>query len=487
MEKQVTAVGYVRVSTEEQAKEGYSLPAQEKAIASYCAAVGWDLTTIYRDEGVSGKSRKGREGLASLLSHPVDRVVVWRLDRLTRSLADLLAICGELELTGAGLVSVTESIDTATPSGRMLRNMLGTIGEFERESIAERVRLGIFEKVSNGRHVGNIAFGYQRVEGVNHPVPDPETAPLVQEMFTRYAAGSSSVRDLSLWLRSLGYYCTPASIHRRLKAEFYRGNVVLGSSVFPGNHEALVSNELWEAVQARLMARRLGMGGGMKPWGKRPYVLTGILFCSRCGGRMFGCVMGKKAKRYYRCPGQRDHGDCEQGGVMTQVFEDQVAAYLANIAITPGDVAAVLAEVTREANPQLRRADVVRNKLSRLRTLYVEGDLTKEEYEAKKGPLVDSLAKLDKPRITTEAAAGFLSSFSRVWEAGADQPEIQRRLALEVLARVEVKDKEVVAIEPKPAYAPFFVQDRDVRHGGVYEYIKSGVGGRYCTPALLVA
>ena len=121
-----TAVGYIRVSTEEQVREGYGLAAQEQAIRAYCEAYACELVDIYADAGRSGKSMRGRESLARLLEDAkagrFERVVFWKLDRLGRNLKDLLHICDVLEQASVGVVSIQESIDTGTASGRMARN-----------------------------------------------------------------------------------------------------------------------------------------------------------------------------------------------------------------------------------------------------------------------------------------------------------------------------------------------------------------------------
>jgi len=144
-----TAAGYVRVSTEEQAREGYGMAAQEQAARAYCQAHGWELVEVYADAGRSGKSMRGREALARLLEDARDgrfqRVVFWKLDRLGRNLRDILDICDTLESLNVGIVSIQEAIDTGMAAGRMVRSFLGAVPEFEREVIAERIKVGIAE------------------------------------------------------------------------------------------------------------------------------------------------------------------------------------------------------------------------------------------------------------------------------------------------------------------------------------------------------
>lgn len=150
------AVGYVRVSTVDQAEQGYSLDAQRQRIAAYCEAKDWELVEIYADEGVSAvKVRPEFERMvAEVLADGVSHVVALKLDRLGRRASDLLALYDRLETKGVGLVFVEEGIDTSTPTGRLMRTLLAAFAEFERDLISERTRIGMAEAKSQGARFG---------------------------------------------------------------------------------------------------------------------------------------------------------------------------------------------------------------------------------------------------------------------------------------------------------------------------------------------
>ncbi|MGH2363516.1 MAG: recombinase family protein, partial [Chloroflexota bacterium] len=135
------AAGYIRVSLEEQARDGYSLDAQERAIRAYCEAHGWPLDEVFADRGISGKNIDGRPELRRLLEGAEARafthVIVWKLDRLGRKVRDLSDICDRFDRRGIGLVSIQESFDTSTAAGRAFRNMLATMAELERDTIID--------------------------------------------------------------------------------------------------------------------------------------------------------------------------------------------------------------------------------------------------------------------------------------------------------------------------------------------------------------
>lgn len=154
-------VCYVRVSTAQQAQEGYSLAAQQAALAAWCAAMGHQCVRVAVDEGVSARSLD-RPALSSALEHvfapnmhvAAHGLVVLKLDRLTRSLGDLCQLLRRFEQGGKVLASVRDSLDTSSPAGRLLVHVLGSFAQFESEIISERTKAGMAEAKRQGKHVG---------------------------------------------------------------------------------------------------------------------------------------------------------------------------------------------------------------------------------------------------------------------------------------------------------------------------------------------
>lgn len=169
------AIGYVRVSTERQADHGVSLDAQRERIATYCAAQGIELVGIESDEGISGKTldRPGiKRALARLRAGEADTLVVTKLDRLSRSVRDILALVDEVfaERRGAKrgaplyLRSVDAMLDTASPQGRMMLSLMALFAQWEREQIAERTRSALAYLKSQGVRLGQLPYGLARAE-----------------------------------------------------------------------------------------------------------------------------------------------------------------------------------------------------------------------------------------------------------------------------------------------------------------------------------
>ncbi len=158
------AYGYVRVSTEKQAGQGISLEAQAEKIKAMATVHGAELVEIISDGGESAKSlnRPGVQRLLALVdAGDVDTVIIAKLDRLTRSVKDLAELLETFERRGVSLVSVADSLDTKSASGRLVLNIMMSVSQWEREAIGERTRDALQHKKANGERVGTIPFGYR--------------------------------------------------------------------------------------------------------------------------------------------------------------------------------------------------------------------------------------------------------------------------------------------------------------------------------------
>lgn len=161
------AVGYIRVSTAQQALEGVSLDAQRSALEAWAGANGYELAEVYIDEGISGRRATNRPGLQAALADVCGgggALVVYSLSRMARSTRDALTIGERLERAGVDLVSLKEKIDTTTATGKLMYRMLAVLAEFESDIISERTTTGMSEKRAKGEKTGGtVPFGYEVV------------------------------------------------------------------------------------------------------------------------------------------------------------------------------------------------------------------------------------------------------------------------------------------------------------------------------------
>lgn len=320
-------LGYCRVSSEEQAAHGISISAQRDILNGY-AAMSQSSIRIFEDAGYSGKNTN-RPALQQLLSvvrsGEYSAVVVWKLDRLSRSLRDTLTMIEDIFCpVGVSLVSVTESIDTSTPSGRMMLNLLASFAQLEREQDSDRVVMSHKHLARECRYLGgHIPLGYcVDAEKMYHL--DPVCSPIARRVFDMYLSRSGYTRIMdylnapeifSLTGRNKPY--TKQDLNYMIKNEFYSGTYIrrLGADPrhritapetirIPGGVPALLTPDEWQRV-CRIREQN-SSGYSASARAKKVYLLSGLVYCSVCGSLMKirhgGKTRSGEVERYYTCP-----------------------------------------------------------------------------------------------------------------------------------------------------------------------------------------
>lgn len=202
------AVGYIRVSTTEQAIEGISLDMQKAKIRAYCVLEGLELTEIIEDAGKSGKSlqREGIQRLTTLIKgRSVDAVIVYKLDRLSRKvLCDTLTLIEAIERHSVTFHSLNEKIDTGTAMGRFFLNITASLAQMERDLISERTKDALQMKIANNERAGQIPYGWRLAENGNSLIPDMEEQKAIRLVKALRAKGYS-YREIAVELEREGY------------------------------------------------------------------------------------------------------------------------------------------------------------------------------------------------------------------------------------------------------------------------------------------
>ena len=208
---------YCRVSTIEQAEEGYSIDEQERLLRDWCNRMNYSVYKVYSDRGISGKDIKNRPALKELLKDAEERkfqmVISWKINRISRKLSDVLRIVDILEQNSIAFNSYSEQFDNSTPAGKMQFQMMALIGEFERGTIAQNVKMGMCAKAKSGEWCGGRVLGYDLVpidsqEGAkrrkNRLTINEKEAEAVRFIFNEYVNGKG-YKAITNQLNKLSY------------------------------------------------------------------------------------------------------------------------------------------------------------------------------------------------------------------------------------------------------------------------------------------
>lgn len=248
---------YTRVSTEDQAKEGFSLEAQMERLESYCEAQGWEVVARYVDEGHSGRSTN-RPAYRRMMDERErwDLILVMKMDRIHRNSKNFMIMMENLEKWGKKFTSMSESLDTSTAVGRFVVDIIQRIAQLESEQIGERTYMGMAQKAEN---IGGIMgfyppFGYHYLEGELVPLDDE--ASIVSAIYQSYASGDTMATiawrlNQQGTLTKRGNRWTVWSVSHVLHNPIYAGFLRWDGRFIDTKHVGIVPKELFDLVQAR--------------------------------------------------------------------------------------------------------------------------------------------------------------------------------------------------------------------------------------------
>ncbi|WP_426747387.1 recombinase family protein [Myxococcus faecalis] len=459
-----------------------SLDAQRESCVSYVQRQpGWVLVDESYDDGGFTGANMERPAFQRLLqdvdARRVDVVVVYKVDRLSRSLLDFAKVMERFNAAGASFVSVTQNFSTADAMGRLTLNMLMSFAEFEREMISERTRDKVAAARRKGKWTGGRApLGYEVRE--KRLVVNEYEAVVVREAFElylqhqqasavarllnekgrttkRYEAQSGATRAARKW--------TTQDVLRLLRSPLYAGFVPYGDETHPGEHSPIVDRATFHRVQDMLE------GPGIQYHGRNPdYVLRGLLRCGLCGEAMTpgSTRKGEREYRYYRCVTRDKRGKegCRAAPLPAAALEDFVVTQLREVSVGGGFAAQVHARLTTrlEEKHQALRAeraqlpkDLARrvaesakwvDSLSKLEgpaRRLVEEKLTAAEVEVtgmrkRLAEVERALDAIEGEKVEAEWVAQALGSFDAVWDALT--PTNRGRLLRALVGRVVVNE-----------------------------------------------
>lgn len=452
---------YTRKSTEEGLDQEFNtLDAQRESAEAYVASQrheGWVCIPDRFDDGGFTGGNMDRPALKRLVtrieSGDVDCVVVYKVDRLSRSLLDFARMMELFDKHLVTFVSVTQQFNTTSSMGRLTLNILLSFAQFEREIISERTRDKIAAARRKGKWIGGIpVLGYDVDLQSSKLVVNEEEAERVRaiyNLYMEYKALIPVVQEIErrgwrnkLWTTRKGQerggkLFTKNSLHRMLTNVLYTGNVEYKGTIYKGEHTGIVEVDLWQQVRDTL--RRNGSTGGKDVRNKYGALLKGLLYCAPCGTGMMHTYTSKDTKRYryYVCLNaqQRGWSSCPTKALNAHEIETAVIDHIRNICSNERIIAATAAKVREESDKRLNELETEKRGHERnLKRLYarvqklVGGSLA---TVSNGGVVTDQLADLqDQIRTVEQRMLTVREEIVTIDKEAVDESDLTRSLSV---------------------------------------------------------
>jgi site-specific DNA recombinase len=427
---------YVRVSTERQSEEGYSIDFQQERLKAYCTAVDLIVADTFIDPGYSG-SNINRPALQNLIERirDFDIVVVYKLDRLSRSQKDTLHLIEDIFLpNNVNFVSISESFDTSTPFGRAMVGILSVFSQLERENIKERMLSGRVQRAREGLHNGqrNTPIGYRYIDG--KLIVDEYEKKQLLDSVDLYLNGYGAQRRKEE-MRRRGYKTTYGEWGRSTLDEVlfnpvYRGIVTFNGVEYPGQHERIISDDLFVKILEQKVLRDRGSAF------KREHLLSGLLWCEHCGGRI--AAKNIHGKHYYACYSAtkstkhmvRD-ANCPLPRFVMSKLEDDVFSRIMYIYSNTEKYINEHKETYENNNVEVfeKRIDTLNKQIKRLMDLYQFGEIEAREVRERVEALQQEKIGIQKniDTVVHYDYEGFRDSIKALGEEWNDLSNAEKR------------------------------------------------------------
>lgn len=474
---------YIRVSSDKQVIEGYSLPQQLEICQQFCKSRGWHHTATFCDDGYSAKTTERpafQEMLGAASNGEFDIIVVHKLDRFSRSIVDVLVTLRELEKTGITFSSASEVFDFSTPWGMVILVLIAAFAEWYLANLSEETKKGKLGRALDGEWGGRLPFGYtahyKKDGGDGTAIPDPQTQEgyllairlaqtgrysyrkIANELNTHgyRPTGKAGERSLGLWSRD--------SVVTMLQNRFYLGELYHNGTWYPGNHTPLIPEAEWHSAQ-QAMASRRSRNRDTRRMYTRIYLFSGMVKCSECGSPMRGTYYQKSGKeyRYYRCSGPERGIECKFGQISAGMVEETAGEWIASMDI-PEAWEQLLRQHLNQTNKsptqnldqQLRVAE---DKLARLKDLYMLGDIERHIYLYQREELQSHITALKTQLsnvvpVQTVQTATLLKNVKLMWTVAT--PDERQEWFRSIVSEVILYPDKKVYLKINPNLTHFF-------------------------------
>ena len=375
---------YARVSTEDQAKVGLSIPTQLDNLRDWAKQNGHTIVKEYVDAGISGKKPVSkRPALSQFVGDienglDIEALVFTKLDRFIRSVKLYYQATEIMDSRGIGWIAIQEQYETVTSQGRFTVNLMLSIAEAEADRTSERIKVVFDRKIANGEYIGNrVPFGYSVVDKHLVPNDDADTVRKAYDLYRR----TGSIYQVKNFLHGVGHTVVYVTVCRILRNTMYKGLYRDN----PSYCEPIIQPEVFDEVQQMLQVRSYRQNQS-----KRVYLFSGMIHCAYCGKVMVGSWSGQtKDKLRYRCNYHALNGNCPN---KTHIKETDIEAYLIEHVVD--HYKKITAEV--EAPQKKKRGPdkaAIMAKVDRLKDLYIDGLIEKEQFVADRDKLLAMIPK----------------------------------------------------------------------------------------------
>lgn len=468
------ALIYCRVSTEEQAREGYSLDAQEKFCRTYAENNGYKVTGVFRDEGKSGTSLN-RPALQELLTkcqqdHSIALVIVQETDRLARNTQDHLAVRALLKKAGVALVSVAQPMLDDSPEGRMIDTILASVNQFQSDINSRKVKKGMQEKFDSGIWPHHAPLGYlnKTINERRMIVSDPERWHLVKAGLKMYLTGNYSALEIAEKLYQKGLQsrngkmiCNSIMI-KILRNPFYAGIMQWSGQERIGTHRTMISMKEHHQILTTMDAHNLHACRRRK----HSFLLNGFVFCAICGQR-YTAEKHRKGKSvdYYHCAARsRKHSNKGQN-IIVKELEKQVAEQFRKIQFSQDFIELVIEKVKKFYEKNKSKQEALKRAILNKRM-----NIERKREIAEEKLIAGVLGNEDFTRIRDR----FKTELESIQQE-LDELDSQREIDIETIRKVLVLTRNIyqsyktASYEMKRLYLSFFWEGFLVRDKRIVE------------------
>ena len=464
---------YVRVSTQEQANEGYSVGEQTDRLYKFADAMGWQVFKVYTDGGFSG-ANMDRPALQSMIKDInagfIEKVLVYKLDRLSRSQKDTLYLIEDVFLAHkCDFVSMSENFDTSTPLGRAMIGILSVFAQLEREQIKERMAMGIEARAKDGLYNGNnnSAIGYDYIDG--QLVINEFEAMQIKMIFEMYANGYSC-NKITNYLNEKGYShrygnWNRKTVLRALERKTYYGVIEYKENEYQGQHEPIISKELFDICQKKHRANKKIYDEQMAGSNYNS-CLSGLLVCARCGANFSKNTKHSSYKdkkityHYYVCnskikknPSRVKDPNCKNKTWRMEQLDELIFGEIKKLSLDPNYIAQLKPKKRKDDRPELieKRIEEIEQQLSRLMELYSIDGISLESLQKKITELNTNKLRLEQEKtrilleqernLSKEDAFKLINSFDAVLERNS-MAEI-RNILQTLIEKIEIDGDDI--------------------------------------------